>query len=742
MNSLETAPTPQLERNKTASPEPMKQRPTEAPNGFECPRCKTAYDFDQKFCGECGERLWAECSVCGRTNDLHRKYCGGCGAYLCLATESQQAAFEEAWENARQLRENCRFDEALEIYRSLINDEGLAVRDLTASTQKLIRECAFERDQLQREAKEAGELAWQCLQRHEFLEAKELIEKLPRPMITEELRQTYREARQGLATIAKLKESLLTKSEAPFSIELLGQLAQLLNLLPDDTLGLDMAVRLRKELVRHVNGLLAANQYDAAMKLIFKTPAIMLDESTNELVDRVRELNWLAWDLRRSPSADMTLLAIADRFRKLSPKDEKVAEAYRALEARLRKAKESGETRVSWATPPERTLLGPPIRGFEKLERILVDSELAAAPFREQPGRFAVAVGLALQGLDVAPIRCNFVQKEESLLKKITSVKIGRKPNLAWGIDIGSQSLKAVRMRMDAKTSKAVVEAVVCVEHRKPLGHTGNEKEYFEVVGESLKPFLENQKLENSVVCLGVSAMKFVFRQFDLPAGDPSKIPPTVEFEAKRLFPLPLQDLAWDYLDFPSPHLTRSKKPQRAITLAGTRIQNLKSRLKSLAALGLKPDVVQCDAMALYNFAAFNFFPVAAEKAETATPDDPALALINLGSDSMNFVVCSPRMFWSRNFSIGADRLNRLLVSQFKLTLSQAEKWKREPTVSPDLGNLFETMQSGFSDLGQSILEGATAYRKAFPNQAINDYLIVGGGYLMHGLMRFLWFER
>ena len=176
--------------------------------------------------------------------------------------------------------------------------------------------------------------------------------------------------------------------------------------------------------------------------------------------------------------------------------------------------------------------------------------------------------------------------------------------------------------------------------------------------------------------------------------------------------------------------------------MAGAKKILLQSRLKIIAEAGLKPDLVQCDTLALYNFAAFNYFPRAAEAKQSHLVPTPPLAIVDFGGDMIKFVACAPKMLWLRNFSIGSDRLNTLLVRQFKLTFARAEQWKRDPAAVPDIGKLWDVFQDGFSDASQSIAEAADNYRKAFPNDPLQHYLAVGGGFLVHGLLRYLWFDR
>ncbi len=49
---------------------------------MKCLRCQQENPSGQKFCGECGARLFASCPACGASNSAEQKFCGECGARL------------------------------------------------------------------------------------------------------------------------------------------------------------------------------------------------------------------------------------------------------------------------------------------------------------------------------------------------------------------------------------------------------------------------------------------------------------------------------------------------------------------------------------------------------------------------------------------------------------------------------------------------------------------------------------
>ena len=134
---------------------------------------------------------------------------------------------------------------------------------------------------------------------------------------------------------------------------------------------------------------------------------------------------------------------------------------------------------------------------------------------------------------------------------------------------------------------------------------------------------------------------------------------------------------------------------------------------------------------ALYNFAMFH---------NATDQTNYPVALVDLGSDRLNILVCSPRRIWHRSVMFGSDRINKALVREFKLTHTLAEQWKCNPTLAPSPGKLSETLQSVYEDYIQETLDSLSVYQKAFPEEKIGRIIGCGGGLLSHDLPRyFLW---
>jgi Tfp pilus assembly PilM family ATPase len=137
--------------------------------------------------------------------------------------------------------------------------------------------------------------------------------------------------------------------------------------------------------------------------------------------------------------------------------------------------------------------------------------------------------------------------------------------------------------------------------------------------------------------------------------------------------------------------------------------------------------------IALYNFAQFQ---------RSATDADRPTVLIDLGANRLNVLASSSQQLWHRSVMFGADQINKALVREFKLTYSQAEEWKRNPTLAPSIGKYYETLQPVYEVYDEEILDSLAAYRKLYPAEEIARLLGCGGGMAAHDLPRYLLWRR
>jgi type IV pilus assembly protein PilM len=707
-----------------------------------CPKCDAPNSNERQFCAKCGRPLRELCFHCGEICVAGENFCSVCGANLGEAAAERIGRADAAFRAAAEKQAACRFDEAIELLTSIAQDKHPRLAERTARARQLIQHLRAQRERQQSAEEEAYYQAKQFFAASDYEGAAEALRDVPPALQgdkTEQLRRQIQERRQEVASLTEeLREAVRAKRLG----DVLRRINQLLALKPHHAYAMSLVAPVQGRLLSAAEKRLADSRYDEALQLLDQLPREAGGPQLAELRREASELAWLAWDLRHAPMIDTTLLAVAERLRRLRPQDEKLAKVCDELERRRRRAAKHARLEpMAWASPPPETALGVAIDWLTGFRRLRLGPDIDLSDLRQQPGRFGVACGLALAGVRQAAMPIDLLTLEQrGAMGQVARMMRAGKPRIAWGIDLGTSALKAVKISWDEKKQEAVVGAALLIEHAKALNLAVNEAEEAKLVGDTLKAFVAGQTLKAERLCVGLPGRMAISRKIEVPPVESRrKGLKLVEFEARLELDLPLEQLIWDFQPLgrkPAGAAPLSDiQPSHALLIASKR-QIAARFLEPLRRAGLRPDLLQPDFVALHNLLAYE--QMASPPADVLPDEMPALASIDIGCNSTNVLVSSPRSLWFHSCGIGGHSFTRALVKQFNLTVAQAEQQKRAPESAERLCDLYEALSPLFGDLLNDVQHSLAAYAETEPDCRVHRALGCGGGFALHGLFRYL----
>lgn len=201
-----------------------------------------------------------------------------------------------------------------------------------------------------------------------------------------------------------------------------------------------------------------------------------------------------------------------------------------------------------------------------------------------------------------------------------------------------------------------MIEAGTLIEHAKSLSHAANEAEERRLIGDTLKAFLDSHETKSVALCVGMPGRLALSRPLEVPPIDPAKVAKFAEFEARYQFPIPLEQLAWDFQLFdslPGPNgEAAADKESRGALLIGVKRTATQHFLESFERLGLRVDALQTDFVGLHNLLVFEHFTA-------ENKDSAAVAALDVGSDVTNIVVSSPYSLWHHICGVAGQTFSR-----------------------------------------------------------------------------------
>ena len=118
----------------------------------------------------------------------------------------------------------------------------------------------------------------------------------------------------------------------------------------------------------------------------------------------------------------------------------------------------------------------------------------------------------------------------------------------AWGVEVGSFGIKAVRLERQGNEAK--VTDFTVIPHSRVLSTP--EVDADEVVRMSLGQFINSKAVDKTRVAISVPG-NIAFSTFTrLPPHEPKQTPNLVRFEAEQQIPFPITEVEWDYKTFRS----------------------------------------------------------------------------------------------------------------------------------------------------------------------------------------------
>ena len=295
------------------------------------------------------------------------------------------------------------------------------------------------------------------------------------------------------------------------------------------------------------------------------------------------------------------------------------------------------------------------------------------------------------------------------------------KAKAAWGIEVGSAAIKAVRLERDG-TEVRVADFVV-IPHPKVL--TTPDLNIEEMLRISLGSFMQQKSIEGVAVMMGVPGNDGLARFAKLPPIPKKAVPQTVLFEAKQQIPFPLEEVEWDY------HLFASEdSPEYEVGIFAILKEKIAQRLSLYKELGIRPAGMTMGPIAVYNAMVYD--------RELNSTGNPVMAFLDIGTRASDLVVIEDGRCWIRTFPIGGHHFTEAIASAFSVPYGKADRLKAEAATHKYAKQLMHAMRPVFDDLLQEVQRSMGHYQSLHPDKPVSQVIGLGSTFRIPGLRKFL----
>ncbi|MEE9403797.1 MAG: type IV pilus assembly protein PilM [Algisphaera sp.] len=292
------------------------------------------------------------------------------------------------------------------------------------------------------------------------------------------------------------------------------------------------------------------------------------------------------------------------------------------------------------------------------------------------------------------------------------------KKNEAWGIDVGSNAIKAIKLVRSGDEVRVADFEVL------PYKHVLTTPDYDAdaAVRDRLEAFLAKHSLEKTPVVTAVPGNMAFARFAKLPPVEAKKIPSIVRFEAQQQIPFPIEDVEWDYQVFQEPD-----DPDIEVGIFAITKDRVVKHLSNYRAMDIRLEALTLSPVAVYN--AFQF-----DKQGHAE----GTVYMDIGTVSTDVIIVEEGGIWLRTLPIGGNNFTEALVKQFKISFPKAEKLKREAATSKYAKQIFQAMRAVFADLVQEVQRSLGYYQSINRDSKLTELVGLGSTFKLPGLQKFL----
>jgi type IV pilus assembly protein PilM len=299
------------------------------------------------------------------------------------------------------------------------------------------------------------------------------------------------------------------------------------------------------------------------------------------------------------------------------------------------------------------------------------------------------------------------------------------KTGAVWAVDIGNNSIKA--LHLTAEHGSVEVIGFENIQHGKVLtGANVKPAERDELIALSLRNFANKHDLRKDDLIVSVPGQNSFARFVNLPPVEKNRIPEIVNFEAVQQIPFDINDVQWDWQ-----LMADSDSPETKVGIFAIKNEVVNTVVEHFSRENLQVKYVQMAPMALYNYLLF-------DRPDLVKSESQAIAILNIGADNTDLVVCTKSSVWQRSILMGGNTFTKAIADTFKLNFEKAEKLKRTAPVSKYARQIFQAMKPVFTDLVSEVQRSLGFYTSSNPTSKIVKIIALGGGTRLRGLIKYL----
>jgi type IV pilus assembly protein PilM len=289
----------------------------------------------------------------------------------------------------------------------------------------------------------------------------------------------------------------------------------------------------------------------------------------------------------------------------------------------------------------------------------------------------------------------------------------------AWGIELGTSSVKAVKMSAD-KGSATLEEVEILSLKDFGLGSTASEDD---ATAGALNDLRSRKGIKkDDQVFVSISGQNTLGRIISLPPVPKERIRETIQNEARSQIPIKLEEAVWDYQV-----IEDDDEEELKVNLYAAKREAVDRIIGICESAGLQVTGIQVAPLGIYNYIKYEL---------DDTVSDCCVA-IDIGADNTDVVIVDGQKTYVRVVPVAGNDITKALRARFKLNADQAEKLKRNAGKSKDAAAVFEAMKPPLKEMVGEIYRAVGFYKSQNDAANVNQLVMMGNGSKLLNIKKF-----
>ncbi len=236
------------------------------------------------------------------------------------------------------------------------------------------------------------------------------------------------------------------------------------------------------------------------------------------------------------------------------------------------------------------------------------------------------------------------------------------------GLDIGSNTVKAIELKPSGKTYRV---SAIAVQPVPPDSIVDGSIIDSGAVTDSLGRMFSSKQFKGKEVAASLSGNSVIVRKITLPVMSESELSESIYWEAEQYIPFDIQDVNLDYQIINGARGGDGQGTMEVLLVAAKK-DKIADYTNVITQAGRTPVIVDVDAFALQN----------AYEANYGYSSNAVVALLNAGASAINInILAGSQSVFTRDISMGGNAFTEAVQKELSLPFESAEELKKGDSV-------------------------------------------------------------